>query len=662
MHENTPDSSPNPAENFSDNSVNPKHGQDGANSLDQLSPDSSDRPDKIDQPENPLPALSFDELSPALRAAAESAGWNSLMPVQQLSLPYLLSGRDIMVQSRTGSGKTGAFLLPALERLDPNLKACQAMVLVPTRELALQVEQEAATLFAGSGLEAVAVYGGVGYGKQKEALARGAQLVVGTPGRALDHLLSRNFNLEALQMLVLDEADRMLSIGFYPDMKEVQRYLPRRRIPVHFFSATYPAQVLRVAKEFMPKPEMLSLSHSQVHIASMEHIYYPVKPMEKDRVLIRIIELESPGAAIIFCNTRSNVHYVTAVLKGFGYNADELSSDLTQNQREQVLKAMRRGDLRFLVATDVAGRGIDIPELSHVILYEPPEDHESYVHRAGRTGRAGAGGTVISLVDVMQKTELMRIGKHYKIELKERSIPDEEKLAAVVGERLTSLLEARLRKLTSLQKERLRRFMPLAASLSREDDSLTLLAMLLDEQYYQSLHTRIPGASDTPSVHNAPGEKNRPGEKGEEKKPAANNRRSGRNSDRRREQKPEQKPAQQPEQKTEQKPAPELEQKPTPKPAPKPAPEPEQKPVQNPDQATKPKSARRPAKKREQKPEQTSGKPESPKADRNEGSKADQAINDSTDKPKNDNADKPAANKKATPRKTSIFGLRPGGE
>lgn len=445
----------------------------------------------IDEPENPLEPLSFDALPAVLREACERAGWQKLMPVQSLALPYLMKGRDIMVQSRTGSGKTGAFLLPCLERLDPSRNECQALVLTPTRELALQIEHEAEVLFEGTGLRSVAVYGGVGYGPQRDKLLQGAQLVVGTPGRVLDHLLNRNLNLGRLHMLILDEADRMLSIGFYPDMKAVQRYLPDKGVAVHLFSATYPAQVLRVAKEFMPKPSMLSLSHGQVHISSMEHLFYEVKPMEKDRALVRILEMESPSAAIIFSNTKANVHYITAVLRGFGYNADELSADLTQAQREQVLLKLRRGELRYLVATDVAARGIDIHDLSHVILYEPPEDHESYIHRAGRTGRAGAGGTVISLVDVMEKMELQRIAKHYKIDLQRRDLPDESALAAVVAERLTSVLEAKLRALSGLHRERFQRFVPLAKQLAEDVDSLSLVAMLLDEQYQSSLHARL---------------------------------------------------------------------------------------------------------------------------------------------------------------------------
>ncbi len=449
---------------------------------------------RVVEPENPLSPCALHDLPENLRAAVARAGWPGLMPVQSRALPYLLAGRDIMVQSRTGSGKTGAFLLPALARLDPSRSACQCLILVPTRELALQVEHEAHTLFGETGLKAAAVYGGVGYGRQMEALRGGVQLVVGTPGRVLDHLLRRTLSLDALRMLVFDEADRMLSIGFYPDMKAVQRYLPRQHVPTHFFSATYPPHVLRVAGEFLEETGLLSLSQNQVHIANIEHAFYSVKPMEKDRVLTRVLEMESPAAAIIFCNTKANVHYVAALLQGFGYNADELSADLSQVRREEVLARVRAGEVRFLVATDVAARGIDIPELTHVILYEPPEDHESYIHRAGRTARAGAGGTVISLVDIMQKLELAKIARQYGIGMTERQTPDEAVLASLVGERLTGILESRMRGRAGLAQERSRRFLPLVRSLAADEETVPLLAMLLDEVYQGNLHPVLPGS------------------------------------------------------------------------------------------------------------------------------------------------------------------------
>jgi ATP-dependent RNA helicase DeaD len=442
----------------------------------------------IVEPEHALPALALEQLPPRLQAAAARAGWKDLMPVQAKAIPYLLAGRDLMIQSRTGSGKTGAYILPLLERLDPRREACQALVLVPTRELAHQVAGEAEMLGGETGLRSVAVYGGVGYGPQIEAFRQGAQLVIGTPGRILDHLLRRTLNLKDLSVLIFDEADRMLSMGFYPDMRQVQRYLPARHINGYMFSATFPVHVMNLAKQFLRQPEFLSLSRDHVHVTDTEHVFYMVPGMDKDRALVRLIEIENPASAIIFCNTKAKVHYVTVVLQRFGYDADELSADLAQAAREKVLARVRQGTLRFLVATDVAARGLDIPELSHVIQYEAPEDPEAYIHRAGRTGRAGASGTAISLVSGVEKFELDRIAKRFGIDLQERPLPTEADVEAIVAERLTALLEARLRGRDTLQTERSQRFVPLARTLADNEDESALIAMLLDDYYQQSLH------------------------------------------------------------------------------------------------------------------------------------------------------------------------------
>ena len=341
--------------------------------------------------------IHLEELTDELKAACERAGWTSLVPVQAKSIPYLLADRDVMIQSRTGSGKTGAYLLPIMQKIDMQKNVAQALVLVPTRELALQVSQEALMLTAGTQLRTAVVYGGVGYTGQLEAFRGGAQLVVGTPGRILDHLLKNTLSLDHLKMLIFDEADRMLSMGFYPDMVKIRKYIPTRKVASSMFSATFPPQVIRLASQFLHDPQLLSLSGNEVHIAESEHIYYVVPGMRKERSLVRIIEIENPASAIIFCNTKDTVHYLSVVLKRFGYDADELSSDLAQSAREKVMARVRRGALRFLVATDVAARGIDIPDLSHVIQYEPPEDPEAYIHRAGRTGRMGSSGVVISV-------------------------------------------------------------------------------------------------------------------------------------------------------------------------------------------------------------------------------------------------------------------------
>lgn len=428
--------------------------------------------------------LSADELPAPLAEACKRAGWTTLTPVQSLVIPYMEEGKDIMAQSRTGSGKTGCYLLPLLEKVDPNLKKPQVLVLTPTRELAAQVEREANTLFGSSGITACAIYGGVDYRRQIEALRRGAQVVIGTPGRIMDLLSRHTLNFKDLRVLIFDEADRMLSIGFYEDIKEIVDQLPKDR-QTSLFSATYPPNVLQMGAEFMRDPQMLSLSRKEVHVPEVEHLYCQVKPMDKDRALVRLLETENPSSAIIFCNTKAQVHYIASLLKGLGYSADELSSDLTQKRREEVLNKIRKGEIKYLVATDVAARGIDIPDLSHVFLYEPPDNRENYIHRAGRTGRAGAAGVVISLVDLMQKLELERIARFYKIKLREMKQPGEEEVAKTMCERLNTLLETRLRSMSGLEKTRVDRYLPLARELMSSDEEtesekLSILAMLLD--------------------------------------------------------------------------------------------------------------------------------------------------------------------------------------
>ena len=458
---------------------------------DEEQPDDEGADDDEDlvEPEDALPEITLAELPAALQSAAAKAGWPKLMPVQAKAIPDMLAGRDLMVQSRTGSGKTGAFLLPILTRINPKKDVCQAIVLVPTRELAQQVSKEAEILGATTGVRSAAIYGGVKYGPQLDALKKGAHLVIGTPGRILDHLLRRNLRLDDLAVMVFDEADRMLSMGFYPDMRELQRYLPQRAINGYMFSATFPSSVMRLAYEFLANPEFLSLSRDKVHVTAAEHLFYVTPVMKRDRSLIRLIEIENPASAFIFCNTKNTVHYVATVLQRFGYDADEISSDLNQQDRDRVLNRVRSGELRFLVATDVAARGIDIPELSHVFQYEPPEDPESYIHRAGRTARAGATGTVITLIEnFAERIQLQTIAKRFTIELTERTLPTEEDVTACVAERVSVLLEAKVRSRDNLKTERMKRFIPAIADWSSTEEGQALLAMLVDDFYQQSLH------------------------------------------------------------------------------------------------------------------------------------------------------------------------------
>ncbi|NNF06253.1 MAG: DEAD/DEAH box helicase [Candidatus Eisenbacteria bacterium] len=455
-----------------------------------------------------LPQISLDDLSERMKRGVENLGWDKLMPVQAQSIPYLVQGRDIMIQSQTGSGKTGAFLLPLLDRLDLKKARTQCLVLVPTRELARQVHQEAVVMAHETGLRSVAVYGGVGYGAQLEALEQGAHLVVGTPGRVLDHLLRRSLKLDSLNTLIFDEADRMLSVGFYPDIKAIEPYLPEERSGF-MFSATYPPGVQSLAHQFLNNPSILSLSHEMKHAPDTVHLAYEVPRMEKDRCLVRLIEVKNPDSAIIFCNTKAQVKFVTVVLQRFGYDADQLSADLAQRAREKVLERVYEKNLRFLVATDVAARGIDVNDLSHVILYDFPEDPESYIHRTGRTGRAGASGVAISLVDNLERLQVTALAKRYDVPMQFETIPDDEEVQAVVSERVTALLEAKLRKLDRLVRERMERMIPLAKRLGENEGEIDVVAMLIDEYYQKSLHNPPEMPEAPPPSTASPSQKGR---------------------------------------------------------------------------------------------------------------------------------------------------------
>ena len=439
------------------------------------------------EPEPALPEITIDTLPEASKRAAQTAGWTSIMPVQQKAIPYILEGRDIIVQSRTGSGKTGAFLLPLFDIIDPELPHTQALILCPTRELARQIHEECTKMLGGGPeeeqpLRAVTVYGGVKYKAQERALKEGAHLVIGTPGRILDHLYRKNFTFNHLEVLVFDEADEMLSMGFLPAMKEMRRFLPSRR-HTFMFSATIPPRVRSLAEDFLHDPGFLSLSVGQVSVDEIEHRYYVVDAMEKDRVLVRLFEMENPDSAIVFVNTKKDVEYLVQFLKNYGFDASEITGDLDQRQRERVMDRIRRGELRFLIATDVAARGIDISDLGHVFMYDVPQDPEYFVHRAGRTARAGKTGTSIVLVSKSEKTSLLRITRKFDIDIEEAPLPTQEEVEARTAERVIAQIEDVYRSKTNLDKERLKKFVPLVEQLAAEEPEL--LSMLVDNLYQQ---------------------------------------------------------------------------------------------------------------------------------------------------------------------------------
>jgi ATP-dependent RNA helicase DeaD len=450
--------------------------------------------DLFKEPDPPLPEATLGGLPPSLQAAIERLGWPSLMPVQEKAIPYLLAGRDLIVQSKTGSGKTGAFLLPLIEKLDTTDDAPQALILTPTRELARQIHatfQEAVD--HRTGLHAVAVYGGVGYGPQVKAFREGVELVVGTPGRVLDHLERGALRLNRLKVLILDEADEMLSVGFYPAMKQLQRFLPRER-ESYMFSATMPYKVQVLGEEFLHNPGFLSLG--TVSVDEMEHRYAVVAPMDKNHALVRYIELENPESAIVFANTKRRVEYLTGFLQNYGFDAMGLSGDLSQSERDRVMGEIQSGKLRFLVATDVAARGIDISDLSHILMYDVPQDPEYYVHRAGRTARAGKEGVVITLAAITDAHVLKAISRTFDLQIAREEAPVQEAVEEHVSARIIELVEARFRVMDEDEKNHARQYLP-AVSRLMEEDLAQPLAMLLDHFYHDSFHVR-PEAQTTP--------------------------------------------------------------------------------------------------------------------------------------------------------------------
>ncbi|MBX5491075.1 MAG: DEAD/DEAH box helicase [Chloroflexi bacterium] len=336
-------------------------------------------------------------LSPALLRALDAMGYERPTEIQERVIPLLLADRDVIGQAQTGTGKTAAFGIPIVERSDPERAEVQALVLAPTRELAVQITQELRALAQFRPLAIATIYGGSSMRAQLDALARGAQVVVGTPGRILDHLGRGTLDLSRVRLLVLDEADRMLDMGFMPDVERILRRLPRDR-QTALFSATVPLIIKRLALRYMRAPEHVAVRPEEPTVETVEQVYYEVAERDKLDGLCYVLDTEQPQQAIIFCHMQVTVDRVHRALVRRGYQAEALHGNLRQSQRERILHDFRTGKLPLLVATNVAARGLDIPAVSHVINYDIPEDAETYVHRIGRTARAGRPGKAITFV------------------------------------------------------------------------------------------------------------------------------------------------------------------------------------------------------------------------------------------------------------------------
>ncbi|WP_269525727.1 DEAD/DEAH box helicase [Coraliomargarita parva] len=385
-------------------------------------------------------------LKPELLEGIQRLGFESPSPIQAQTIPVALEGHDIVGLSQTGSGKTAAFGLPALESIDLDMKAAQVLILCPTRELAVQVCEEIHRLASAlKGLEAVAVYGGAPIDRQIRALKKGAQIVVGTPGRVMDHLKRKTFRTDAVQLCILDEADRMLDMGFREDMEVILGALPEERQTL-FFSATMNKGVTQLIRAFSQDPVEISIERKALTVETIEQSYYEVRSRSKLEVLSRLLDMETDPRGIVFCNTKQLVEEVCEALALRGYVVDRIHGDITQGNRERVIKKFRDGSVELLVATDVAARGLDIDDVSIVFNYDLPYDPEDYVHRIGRTGRAGRHGKSITFVYGREIYRLQEIERYTRQIIRRTRIPSQEEVegrrADMVFNQVRDLLES----------------------------------------------------------------------------------------------------------------------------------------------------------------------------------------------------------------------------
>jgi ATP-dependent RNA helicase DeaD len=343
-------------------------------------------------------ASGFDalELNPDIARAIADAGYTTPTPVQAAAIPVFRSGSDVIVQAQTGTGKTAAFGIPIVEVVDPEVKGVQALVLAPTRELASQIVAELSRLAKYREIGVCAVYGGSSMKVQIDAIPK-SSIVVGTPGRILDLVRRRHLNLSTVSILVLDEADRMLDMGFLPDVEQIIRCTPRAR-QTGLFSATINTLVRRLAARYMRSPEHIAITPEERTVSTVRQVYYEVAERDKNDALVEVIEREEPQSAIIFCHTQMAVDRVTRAMQRRKLPVRAIHGSLSQAEREKTLADFREGHVRYLVATNLAARGLDILHVSHVINYDIPEDSETYVHRIGRTARMGREGTAVTFV------------------------------------------------------------------------------------------------------------------------------------------------------------------------------------------------------------------------------------------------------------------------
>lgn len=420
----------------------------------------------------------------------EEIGFTSPTAIQAQAIPHLLAGRDMVGQAQTGTGKTAAFSLPMLERIDPNLLAVQALILTPTRELALQVCTAIRTFTTDRRIRIMNVYGGQAIDQQISRLQRGAQVVVGTPGRVLDLLSRGDLRLDKLTWMVLDEADEMLNMGFIQDVEKILKQAPIER-QTAFFSATMDPSIRKLVTKFLRSPVTVTIEQPKAAPTRIRQVAYTVpRGWTKARCLLPILELEDPETALIFVRTRKSAAELTSQLQSAGHSVDEYHGDLSQTQRERLLLRFRQRQVRWVVATDIAARGIHVDDLTHVINYDLPDSVENYVHRIGRTGRAGKEGTALSIVHSLDRRKLRDIENHVRQRLEMASVPTRAQIEARQLEKLQETMRE------ALTGERMASFLPIVAQLAEEYEPHAIAAAALQMAYDQTRPAWMRNGSD----------------------------------------------------------------------------------------------------------------------------------------------------------------------
>ena len=457
-----------------------------------------------------METLRFDELQldeRILRAVADM-GFEEASPIQAQAIPVQMEGRDIIGQAQTGTGKTAAFGIPLLQKVDPKSKKLQAIALCPTRELAIQVADEIRRLAKYMhGVKVLPIYGGQDIVKQIRSLKDGTQIIIGTPGRVMDHMRRKTVKFDHIQTVVMDEADEMLNMGFLEDMETILSQLPEERQTV-MFSATMPQAIADIAHKFQKEPVTVKVVKKELTVPKVTQYYYEVKPKTKVEVMCRLLDMYAPKLSVVFCNTKKGVDELVQALQGRGYFAEGLHGDLKQIQRDRVMNSFRNGRTDILVATDVAARGIDVDDVEAVFNYDLPQDDEYYVHRIGRTGRAGREGIAFSFVVGKEVYKLRDIQRYCKTKIIPQAIPS---LNDVTGIKVDKILEnvadtieeSDLSEMINILEKKL-----LEEDYTSLDLAAALLKMMMGEESEDIVDTREPRSLDDLDSYYSGGSRN----------------------------------------------------------------------------------------------------------------------------------------------------------